>query len=342
MTTDTIDAPPTDPAPARVRPLRVLRGVLVVVTTAALLVAVATLADWAWGPARSTDAWAGRFGDPRIVLAEGVSLPAAPETITRWSLEPTTYGLPDDTSVLEAVFGGPVVAVGDHTWATATGTVDFPQLASVLADPTSWMNGGPEFTGAGLAQVPDAPTFATQDDQLVEVHRILAILGWPADTTVEAADGQLGRIFRVRPTVPEATTSPRSSVFPAPRFVFAEDGTLKSLTLQPWALTQPAELAPVRSAEQALDDLRHHRSEVATTAGGTVPNLVERVLGTTFFPADDSETPPPGPIASVTLYGDSAGVIGQTHPVWVFSDADGNTVGAVLAAEDDVFPPGLR
>jgi hypothetical protein len=343
VSTDLIDAPSTSEAqPARVRPVRVLRAVLIIVTTAALLVAVATVADWARGPGRSTDAWASRFGDPRVVLAEGTTLPASPGTITRWSLEPTTYGLPDDTSVLEAAFGGPVVAVDDHTWATATGTVEFPHLAAVLADPLSWSNAGPEFSGAGTAQLPGAPTFMTEEAKTTEVRRILAVVGWPADATLRSYDSQLGRHFQVLPTVPEAAVSPRGSVFPAPQFIFADDGSLTSLILQPWTMAQPAGRVGVRSAEQALDDLQHHRRDVALVPDSKVPNLVERMLGSNFFRPDDSDSPPPGPITDVVLYGDCTVVLGQTHPCWVFEDADGNHAGTVLGAEDDVYPRSLR
>ena len=360
MTTDVIDAPPTDPAPPAVRPMRVLRAVLVVVTAAALLVAVATLVDWAWGPGRSTDAWSSRFGDPRITLAKGTTLPSSPETLTRWTLEPTTYGLPEDTSVLEAAFGGPVVPVDEHTWATASGTVEFTMLDEVLAHPTSWMNRGPEFFGAAVEQVADAPTFTTEAAQTAEVRRILAVLGWPANaslrvsgtgterTTWTDADGtqhvrqlSLGRSIRVLPPVPDAETKPGSSVFPAPWFMFGPDGTLKHLSLAPWALVQPAGTAQVRSAQEALDDLRHHRREVTFLSDVKVPNLVERVLGSNFFP-DDSDSTPAGPITDASLYGDCTGLIGRTHPCWVFNDADGNFVGSVLAARDDVYPATLR
>ncbi|MDM7830705.1 hypothetical protein [Cellulomonas edaphi] len=342
MTTDVTDAPGTAAeVPPRFRPSRALRGLLVVITSAALLVAVATVVDWGWRSGRSTDAWAGRFGDPAMTLADGTALPASPPTITRWMLEPTTYGLPDDTSVLAAAFGGPVVAVDAHTWATATGTVEFSALDSVLADPTSPMNTGPTFTGATSEQVPAAPTFTTEKAQLDEVRRLLAVVGWPADAPVRGFTSGSGRAFSVRPPVPEAAITTNASVFPAPRVEFAADGSLSSVRLQPWALTRPAEQTAVRSAEQALDDLRHHRSAVAWWEARTTPNLVERVVGSPFFSSADDASPT-GPIASITLYGDCTGVLGQTHPCWVFLDADGNHVGTVLAAEDDVYPPGLR
>ena len=337
MTTDVLDSPAAaDEAPARFRPSRALRGLLVAVTAGALVVALSTLGVWAWGPGRSTDAWAGRFGDPRITLAAGASLPAGPETITHWARTFTTYGLPDDTSVLAAAFGGPVAAVGDRTWATASGTVEFTGLADALSVFGAKLNWGARFTGPTTAQLATAKVFGTLEAQTAEVRRVLRVLGWPADAelVVGEADG-LGREFAARPLVPEGE-QPAEPARSTDRFSFAEDGTLASVTFWTWTPAAEPDAAPIRSASQALDDLRHHRAD-AWVPASRVPNLVERVVGVRLFDRDDDRPAPADRITTVTLYGDGPGPNDQTNPYWEFEDASGAVAGRVLAVAGQDF-----
>jgi hypothetical protein len=179
MSTDTATAETAAPGTPTARGPRILKTTLMTVTLVAALIAVPTLAVWAWGPGRSSDLWSKQLADPGIALADGTAVPAGPTTMRTWPYRNTTYGLPNNTSILAAAFGGPVKQVKPGTWATATGTVTTPRNLASIANEPYGNSYGFEFDGPSVAARPGAATFHTHASQEREVRRILTALGWP-------------------------------------------------------------------------------------------------------------------------------------------------------------------
>lgn len=245
----------------QVRLRRLLQVGLSTVAVVGVVVAVTMSGLWAWGPLRWTDAYAQRFGDPRVFLADGAAISSTPSTATTWKVEPTTFGLPDSTAALADAFGGPAVTVRPGIVATRTGTVDYSlvDLSQVQAD---WTNGAVSairFSGASADDVPTTPRLRTESERIRELRRIAEALGWPA----AAASAAVVAIER---------SGDFTSYYLAPASGLADDipgmwlaatydadGVLRHALLWLQRPAEPRQDVATISAQQALDNLVHHR-----------------------------------------------------------------------------------
>jgi hypothetical protein len=307
---------------------QVLRGALFAVILVATLVTVPTLAVWVWGPGRSSDLWSERWGDPMITLDDDADLPAAPATLRSWEFRTTDLGLPDDTGVLADAFGGPVVEVEDGTFATATGTVTRWERGSGALPEDGDMY---EFHGPSVVTTPGVASFTTPEAREREARRILAAVGWPADTVLQVAQRADGAARLVaEPRVPGTDQTERLSGMAPPLIVsFVEDGSLRSVVFSTRVPVRSTEL-PTVPAAQALDDLRHHRAGTLRQEVD-VPNVVERVVDRVLGPLNEAETPA-GPVTTATLVaGFPTAEPQDSLPAWELTDADGRVAGWALA-----------
>jgi hypothetical protein len=320
MTTLTVDSP----VPVEPRRHHILRAVLIGITLSALIFAVL----WANGPGRRwTQPLAAVFGDPGVVLADGVTLPDAPATATAWTAAPTLFGIPDDLTRVEAAFGTPAVLAKPGVIATPTGTLtytetDSPEVAAVYGTSTVL-----QFVGPDLARKPDAKTFPGHAAKRGEAARVWAALGLPGTPVVDVDDLSQSTALAYAALPPNLSNSQDglSAEGGLLSLHFGSDDTLRVVNIAPQALTDPVTV-PVISAAQALDDIRHHapNARVDTTV---VPTFDQ------FLPwlSESSQ-----PIRTVTL----TNVVwaGRSHLVWAFlTGPDGGAVGYAAAIPGDVI-----
>lgn len=326
-----------------------LRLAATTVTVAAVAVALITGVTWVLGPGRSTAPLASRLGDPTITLADGVTLPAGPASTITWGQRRSTYGLPSDTRALQAAFGGPVTPLSGFAWATATGQVEYPALMSqtpeqIESDSTAIS--GLRYSGPSLTSLPTAPTYPNTTDQHALAERIYKAFGWPtipglAPSITDSTDTATGQQHVDVSIVVPNTSGPRFPAFDLPtiRLTFADDHTLQYAVVPAVIPTDPTTVT-VLSAQQAFDDLRHHRRNSAWATAPS-PTWLERLTDTTF-PGTGTQ-PPPGPVTTARLVstgfpGSPADPPTSTGLLWTFSDAAGHQVGSVIATPGGLMP----
>jgi hypothetical protein len=272
-------------------------------TVGAIAVVALLVLGVVYGAAPASDAWARVAGDPDLVLADGVTLSSAPESIEVPRIQALTGS--EAAAALAPALGGPVEVL-----TASAAAARYPDQADGIREWSSWASEGFLATPAGLAYLSEDPTRGLrlmlprveqawqveQPDREAYTRALLGAVGAPGASSVSGVphlatlitDGTGASSVQLE----DATAMPTGF---GDRVAFDADGRVTRLDLFLHRVIGSREV-PAVSAAEAWDRMRHHSGE--------------------WYAGNDGP-----PVHSSRLVSDTAGV-----PWWVFLDADGQLV----------------
>jgi hypothetical protein len=327
-----LDRPTTEP-PTVGRQLR--RALVASAAGVAVLGVVAAAVTW--GAAPASERWDRAFGDPSLMLGQGVTLPAQSPTVPILHVVPETLGGPITSSRVGLAFGAPVAPVTDsariaHAWsdggaATAPGVIDaliasgtgfYVSASGFVAVPPAGTDASTTIVRLLEGSAGGSPTRATDaGSRAAIVQRIVDQFGWTAGSahdqlgltiTEKVYDGTttVSALPRLRGTCDACTSAPSADLF---RF----DSTGRLVAAMVW----PEPVALVRedtgrTAAEAFEAVRHHEDGVILAEDGSR-----------------------APVVSARLRGAPLVGSGDITSWWEFLDASGR----VVASASTLAPP---